>query len=122
MKRKILIYIVAVIVILGSMWLLFRPKVLGNMNHSYIESTTSSSNFSFSGEAGERIKISFASDIKEGDLDIVLYDSNGNAVYELDRAKELATYYVLSNTDTYTLTAEYANFVGNFKVAVYPTK
>lgn len=59
------------------------------MNHSYAEPTTGSSNFSFSGETGERIKISFASDIKSGDLNIVLYDSNKNTVYELDKAKEM---------------------------------
>ena len=123
MKRKnIVICIVVAIVVLTSVWLLFRPKALGNMSHSYTESTTSSSNFSFSGETGERIKISFASDIKSGDLNIVLYDSNKNIVYELDKAKELVTYYTFSNSDTYVLTAEYTNFVGNFKVEVYPMK
>ena len=123
MKTKnIMICIVIVVVVLASLWLLFRPKALGNMNHSYTESTTSSSNFSFSGETGERIKISFASDIKNGDLNIVLYDSNKNIVYQLDKAKELVTYYTFSNADTYILTAEYTNFVGNFKVEVYPIK
>lgn len=37
------------------------------MNHSYTEPTSGSSNFSFSGEKGERIKISFASDIRSVD-------------------------------------------------------
>jgi len=41
----------------------------------------------------KKIKISFASDIKSGDLDIVLYDSYDNIVYKLDKAKELVTYY-----------------------------
>lgn len=124
MKRKILLsaLFVAVVVVFVSVWFLVRPQALGNMNHSYTESTTSSSDFSFSGESGERIKFSFASDIKSGDLDIVLYDSKGNIVYELDKARELETYYTLGNTDTYTLSAEYTNFVGNFKVAVYPEK
>ena len=124
MKRKhiIICIIVVVIVILACVWLFFRPKALGNMNHSYTESTTSSSNFSFSGETGERIRFLFASDIKSGDLDMILYDSKGNVVYELDRAKELKTFYTLGNTDTYTLTAEYTNFVGNFKVTVYSVK
>lgn len=124
MKRKKIVICIAVVVvvILASVWLLFRPKALGNMSHSYTESTTSSSNFSFLGEEGEKIKISFASDIKSGDLNIVLYDSNENIVYELDKARELVTYYTFSDTDTYILTAEYTNFVGNFKVKVYPMK
>lgn len=125
MKKKtiaICIVVVVVIAVLASVWLLFNPKALGSMSHSYTESTTSSSNFSFSGEIGERIKISFASDIKSGDLNIVLYDSNKNIVYQLDKAKELVTYYTFSSTDTYMLTAEYTNFVGNFKVKVYSIK
>lgn len=121
MKRKnIVICIVVVVVFLVSVWLLLRPKALGNMNHSYTESTTSNSNFSFVGGEGEKIKISFASDIKSGDLNILLYDSNNDIIYELDKAKELVTYYTFSNTDTYILTAEYSDFVGNFKVSVYP--
>lgn len=122
-KKNIVISIIGVaIVILVSICLLVRPKALGSMNHSYTEPTTSSSDFLFSGDAGERIKLSFASDVKSGDLDIVLCDSEGNVVYKLDSAKELQTFYTLDNTDTYTLTAEYTNFVGNFKVAVYPAK
>ena len=74
------------------------------------------------GETGKRINILFASDVKSGDLNIVLYDSNKNIVYELDKAKELVTYYTFSNIDTYILIAEYTDFVGNFKVSVYPMK
>lgn len=122
-KKNIVISIIVVAIVISvSIYLLVRPKALGSMNHSYIEPTTSSSDFSFSGDAGERIKFSFASDCKSGDLDIVLCDSEGNVVYKLDSAKELQTFYTLENTDTYTLTAEYTNFVGNFKVAVYPAK
>ena len=121
-KKNIAICIVVIAVVLISAWLVFRPKALGNINHSYTEPTTSNSNFSFSGETGERIKISFASDIRSGDLNIILYDSNKNTVYELDKAKELVTYYTFDNTGTYILTAEYTDFVGNFKVKVYPVK
>ena len=121
-KKNIVIFIGVIVVVLISMWFLFPSKALGNMNHSYTEPTTGNSNFSFSGETGERIKISFASDIRSGALNIVLYDSNKNTVYELDKAKELVTYYTFDNTDTYTLTAEYTDFVGNFKVKVYPIK
>lgn len=77
------------------------------------------SNISFSGEAGEKIKFSFRSHIESGDLELVLYDSNGNAVYELDQAKALETYFVLEKSDTYTLEAEYKDFIGNYKIVVY---
>lgn len=48
-----------------------------------------------------------------------LYDSDGNVVYELDRAKALETYYIFNKTDRYTLVAEYSDFVGNYKITVY---
>ena len=100
-------------------YLLTRPKTLGNMNQRYAEQTTSSSDVSFEGEAGKMIKISFRSNILNGDLDIILYDSEGNAVYELDRAKALETYYTFDNSDTYTLVAKCCDFIGTYKVKVY---
>ncbi len=122
MKKKNIVICIVVVVVLAGMWLLFRPKALGNMNRSCAEATTSRSNFSFSGEADKKIKISVASDIKSGDLDIFLYDSSENIVYELDKGKDLVTYYTFSKTDTYILAAEYTDFIGNFKVEVYPMK
>lgn len=59
------------------------------MSNNYSEQTTITSGISFSGEAGNRIKFSFGSDIISGNLDMVLYDSAGNEVYSLDRAKAL---------------------------------
>lgn len=118
MKKKSIIISIIVIVVLLSVWLVTRPKVLGNMNHAYTEPTTSTSDITFVGEAGDKIKFSFASDIKSGDLDMILYDSKGNVVYELDRAKELVTFFTLDNSDTYILAAEYSDFTGNFKIKV----
>ena len=118
-KKSTIIGIVFLIVAFISLWLVNRPKTLGNMNQSYTEPVTNSSNISFLGEAGDKIKFSFASDIESGELDMVLYDSEENVVYELDRAKELETFYVLNNSDTYTLAAEYSDFVGEFKIKVY---
>ena len=56
---------------------------------------------------------------KRGDLDIILYDSEGNEVYELDGAKELETFFNLSNSDTYTLVADCSNFTGSYSIKVY---
>lgn len=54
-----------------------------------LNGTTSSSNITFSGEMNERIRLSFKSNIEAGELDIILYDSSGNMVYELDKAIEV---------------------------------
>lgn len=118
-KKGIMIGIIALAAVLLSAWLLTRPKTLGNMSHNYTEPTTSTSEISFDGEAGDKIKFSFASDIESGELDIILYDSQDNAVYELDSAKELETFFTFDNSDTYTLTAEYSDFIGRFNIKVY---
>lgn len=120
MKKKIIVIsIIILCMVMACIYLLTRPKTLGNMNQSYTEQTTSSSDISFEGEAGKRIKISFRSNIISGDLDIVLCDSEGNIVYELDRAKALETYYTFDNSDTYTLVAECSDFIGTYEVKVY---
>lgn len=120
MKKKILIPgVIVVIVVVMSIYLINRPKSLGNMNGSYTEQTTKTSAISFSGEAGNKIKISLNSNIESGILDVMLFDSKGDLVYRLDNAKKLEVFYNLDHSDTYTLVAGCINFVGKFKVKVY---
>ncbi|OIZ65202.1 hypothetical protein BLA28_10685 [Eisenbergiella tayi] len=115
-KKNIIIGITTVVIVMISAYLLTRPKILGNLNHSYTEQSTSTSEISFSGETGDKIKFVFSSNIKNGDLDMVLYDSDGNMIYQLDKAKKLVAYFTLDNSDIYTLTAKRSNFIGNNKI------
>lgn len=117
-KHKFLGIVVVIIAIIG-VYLITRPKALGNIHNSYSTLTTTASTISFLGESGDRIKFSFSSNIENGDLDIILYDSKGNEVYILGRAKKLETFFDLSNSDTYTLAAKCNDFVGNYKIKVY---
>lgn len=120
MKRKplIIVIIIAAICVMGIYWIT-RPKALGSINHSYSEEITTTSNISFSGETGEKIKFSFRSNIASGDLDIVLYNSFGNEVYTLDKATELEAFFTLDSTDTYTLAAECDDFIGKYEIELY---
>ena len=115
-KKSIIIGGIAVILVVLSVFLFTRPDVLGNMKQDFTEPTTSTSNISFAGEENNKIKFSFRSNVESGELNIVLYDSNGNIVYELDKAKALETYFTFDKTDTYTLKAEYVDFVGNYEM------
>lgn len=122
MKIKItVICIIIFCIAAASIFLLTQPKALCNMAQTYSEPATSTSDVSFSGKAGDKIKFSLSSRIDGGDLEVFLYDSKGNVVYELDRAKELRTYFTFEYSDTYTLAAEYNNFVGKFDIRVYET-
>lgn len=119
-KKGILIGILIVTAMAATgMFLLTRSKSLGNMRNFFSEQTTTASTISFSGEAGERIKFSFRSNTVSGDLDMVLYDSAGNEVYSLGKAKALETFFTLDRPDTYTLKAECHNFIGEYKISVY---
>lgn len=118
-KKNVILGIIILVIALSCLWVLAQPKALGNMSNAFQEPTSNSSNISFYGETNDKLKFSFKSNIDAGELDIVLYDSDGNVVYELDKARALETYYTLDKADTYTLTAEYSNFIGNYTIAVY---
>lgn len=118
-KKSLIVGAVVIVLIVIGVGLFNRPTVLGNMNHKFEEPTTSISNITFSGEAGERIKFSFRSNVATGELDILLYDSEGDLVYELDKARELETFYTFNKTDIYKLVAQYSDFVGDYKITVY---
>ena len=92
------------------------------MSNEYSKQVTTTSDISFAGEAGNRIKFVFESNVISGNLDMTLYDSDGNAVYTLDNAKELVSYYILERSTTYTLAAKCDNFVGTYKIFVYLDK
>ncbi|MCI8600668.1 MAG: hypothetical protein HFE45_03635 [Oscillospiraceae bacterium] len=121
MKKKSLIMILASMIVLVSIisvCLLAKPQVLGSMNRSYPEPATTTSDISFSGKAGAKIRFSFKSNVVSGDLNMVLYDSAGNQVYILDKAKESETFFTLKNSDIYILSAECSEFIGNYKIFV----
>lgn len=122
MKKKFLTMAmgIGVVIVVSVIWLLHRPRVLGNISHSFSSSEpeTNTSMISFCAEENDTIRLYFASDIKQGELDLVLYDSQGNQVKELDHAKELVTYLTIHYNDTYTLTAKYVDFAGSFKAEV----
>ncbi len=121
-KKTIIISSIIILAILANIWILTQPKPLGNINYSAAKPATDSSNITFPGKTGEKIKFSFASNIKSGNLDITLSDSTGNIVYELDKARKLTAYYTLESTDTYKLSANYSGFTGYFKIKFYSAK
>ncbi len=97
MKKKILIIVIIIAAVSATgIWLMSRPELLANMSNSYSKQMTTNSDISFSGKAGDRIKFSFRSDIVSGDLNMVLYDSAGNKIDTLDRAKASETFLLWS--------------------------
>ena len=118
-KKGVIATVVVLIAVAVGVYLLARPKPLGSMHNSYSEQTTTVSDIAFLGDANQKIRFSFRSDIVSGDLDIILSDSAGNEVYLLDQAGALEKLLTLDSSDTYTLTAKCTNFVGKYEVSVY---
>lgn len=120
MKKKIIITGITIVAFLVlAIYLLNRPQLLGNMKNSYTEQTTTTSDISFSGKSGDKIRFLFQSEIKDGDLNIFLCNSEGNTVYQLDHANSLKCFYTLNTSDTYTLAAECSDFIGNYSIRAY---
>lgn len=113
-KMKILFVVIIVIFVIVGAIICFRQKVMGNMSDDIKEVKTSSSDFTFYGSKGDRIKVSLRTTVRDGIIDFVLTDSKGNVVVELDRAKALETFVDLNYDDAYTLTAIYKDFTGRF--------
>lgn len=123
MKKKYLTIAalgIGIVLAVTAIWLLSRHKILGNINHSFSSSepVTNTSTVTFFAKKGDRLRFYFVSNIEQGDLELVIYDSEGNLVEELDQAKELVTYLTMHYDDTYTLAAEYTDFAGSFKAEV----
>jgi hypothetical protein len=121
MKLKSIVIGTAAVVIasITSVYFFTRPALLGNMANNYTEQATLKSDFSFEGESNDRIKFKFNSNVESGNLDMILYDSQDNVVYTLDKAKSLEAYYTLEKSDTYTLEANCDNFIGKYEIKVY---
>lgn len=109
-------------ILIVIVYIMERPHTLGNIQCKFTKPISNSNTFSFSAEAGDKLKISFSSKIEEGTLDIYLYDSAENIVHELDYASELEEYIILKEDGEYTLAAVYQDLVGKFKLVVYDTK
>ena len=109
----VVVVFIIIIIILGTRW-----KVLGNMSDIVKSVQSSSSDFSFVGHKGDRIKISLRTTVESGKVDFILSDSDGNIVEILDRAKALETFVSLNYDDTYTLTARYEGFIGKFSAKI----
>ena len=123
MKKKIAVISISSAVLLGAVLttvILMKNKPLGNISMSVPvgEAKTASSEISFRGNSGDRIRISLNTNVKSGAVNFVLYNSKGGVVENFGTAKAYRGFVNLEIDDTYTLAAEYADFEGDFKADV----
>ena len=60
-------------------------------------------------------------DVKGGELDIEVYNSDWEKVFTVDNGNELMTYFTPEKDDAYTVRAELTDFKGSFDLTVYKT-
>ena len=123
MKKKIAVISISSAVLLGAVLttvILMKNKPLGNISMSVPvgEAKTASSEVSFKGSSGDRVRISLNTNVKSGAVNFVLYNSKGGVVENFGTAKAYRGFVDLEIDDTYTLAAEYADFEGDFKADV----
>ena len=123
--RKLIIVLIVIALIAGLVFA--APAIMdfmnwmGNINGSYFEPETRGSEVSFFAEAGRKLRIVLNSDVKGGELDIEVYNSDGEKVFTVDNGKELVTYFTPEKDDAYTVRAELTDFTGSFDLTVYKT-
>ena len=122
MKRKTIVMLSSAVLLGAALTaaVLMKSKPLGNIGMSVPvgEAKTASSEISFKGNSGDRIRISLSTDVKSGTVVFVLYNSKGGVVENFGTAKAYRGFVDLDVDDTYTLAAEYADFAGSFKADV----
>ena len=123
--RKLIIVLIVIALIAGLIFA--APAIMnfmnwmGNINGSYSEPETRGSEVSFFAEAGRKLRIVLKSDVKGGELDIEVYNSDGEKAFTVDNGKELVTYFTPEKDDSYTVRAELTDFTGSFDLTVYKT-
>ena len=122
MKRKTVVLLSSAVLLGAALTtvILMRNKPLGNISMSVPggKPETSSSEVSFKGNSGDRVRVSLSTDVKSGTVVFVLYNSKGGVVENLGTAKAYRGFVDLDIDDTYTLAAEYTDFTGSFKADV----
>ena len=123
--RKLIIVLIVIALIAGLVFA--APTIMdfmnwmGNINGSYSEPETSGSEVSLFAEAGRKLRIVLNSDVKGGELDIEVYNSDGEKFFTVDNGNELVTYFTPEKDDAYTVRAELTDFTVSFDLTVYKT-
>ncbi len=117
-KHKVILLLAAVLCITTFIVISSRQQLQGNMTKAIKNPTSGTSDFSFNGHKGDRIKFSYSALVEKGTLDFILYNSSGKVVKELDSARELETFTTLDYDDNYVFTATYTDFTGEFRAKV----
>ena len=119
MRKKAVIVSAAVLLAAAlGLWILLRPKALGNISRSCDLPESGLSRISFPAEEGERFRVSFATQAQAGTVVLVIRDAQGDMVENLGQARQLEVWVTLPEKGVYTLEAEYEGFIGQFQARI----
>lgn len=121
MKVKIVLGVVAAIVIVfvGSIIIEYaRTIVLGNMGSIIEGDKTANTEIDFTACEGEAVKVSVKTQVKNGEIKYIVSDSKGNIIDDLGTADAMEVFVDIPYDDTYTLSAIYKEFSGEYNVKV----
>lgn len=117
-KKTVIIGVAVVLAAALGLWILLRPKALGNISRSCDLPESGLSRISFPAEAGERFRVSFTTQAQAGTVALAIRDAQGDLVESLGQARRLEVWVVLPEKGVYTLEAEYEEFVGQFQARI----
>lgn len=119
MKRNTKIIIIIIVAFLLAVFVYKNAfKSLGVIRKSTNETQTGNSQFTFTGKQGMEIKMYYSPDFNEGTVNIVLTDKDNNTVETISGGDSTLKHVTLSGDGEYTVTAQYTDFKGTFKIRV----
>ena len=123
--KKLKYVVLGLIILLGLGVVIYQVSDFSKLAVVKGNITSSQSNEShgtFKAKEAEKIKISCKSDVKEGDLNLSLLDSNKNIIDQFNINSDSKLEVVLEKDDEYTLSEKYDSFVGDFNMNVKKIK
>lgn len=102
--------------------LLICPKSLGNIRRFFAEAETGNSCVTFTVNSGDRLRLCFRSDIDGGELNVIIYNADGERVKDMGYAGETREIWLPEETGEYRLQSEYTAFIGDYEIVVYKLK
>lgn len=117
---KKIILIIGILVIIAGIGLYFNDfRSLVTMRKTVATKDSGRGLCGFEAEKGEILKVSYNSEVKEGNLKIQISEKDTNNVVKAINANEKGKQDVeFKDSGTYELTAEYNDFKGKYKIKI----
>lgn len=117
-KFKFFIILIAFLSVGLYLYSISDINVHASVNGNITSPESSGALGQFSADKDTTFTVYYSSKVKDGTLELYIEDSNGNIVDKFPVNTKASEEISFPQYDTYSLKAEYTNFIGNFHVKI----